>query len=131
MASDSPPAAALRALLNAFEVMDFDTVGRLIADDAQFDFPYGGQAPVKGRAAILDFLRVGMATFLKSMDFTIAAIHPAADPELVFAEYSSTGVMTNDRPYANRYICLLRASGGKITLFREFYNPAAIAAAKA
>ena len=131
MQSNDAPATALKNLLGAFEVLDFDRVSELIAEDTVFEFPYGGYPPLEGRAAILEHLRTGMANFVKSMDFTIQAIHPAADPELVFAEYTSTAVRVDGGPYGNRYICMLRLRGGKIVLFREFYNPVLTAAAKA
>jgi ketosteroid isomerase-like protein len=127
MATNDPRTDALHGLLGAFEVLDFERIGRMVADDAVFEFPYGGHPPLDGRAAILAHLNTNMASFVSAMTFTIQAIYPAEDPELVFAEYTSVGRLTNGGDYANRYIASLRVRDGLIRCFKEFYNPAAIA----
>jgi ketosteroid isomerase-like protein len=128
MSTNDPRTAALHALLGAFEVLDFDRVGRLVAEDAVFEFPYGPHPPIQGREAIVAFLNASMASFVSEMRFTVQAVHPAEDPELAFAEYASVGRLTNGGAYANRYIAVLRVRDGLIQGFKEFYNPAVIAA---
>jgi len=130
MTTSDPRVEALHALLGAFEGLDFDRVGRLVAEDAVFEFPYGAHPPLEGRQAILAHLNTAMASFVAEMKFTIQAIYPAEDPELVFAEYASVGKLTSGGAYGNRYIAALRVRDGLIRHFKEFYNPAAIAAAR-
>jgi uncharacterized protein len=127
METSDPRVEALLGLLGAFEVLDFDRIGAMVAEDAVFEFPYGGHAPVEGRGAIVDFLTSRMASFVSEMKFTLKGIYPAEDPELVFAEYASVGTLTAGGTYGNVYIAMLRLRDGRIRHFKEFYNPAAIA----
>jgi ketosteroid isomerase-like protein len=116
----------MQALLGALERLAFDEIGEMIAEDAIFDFPFrAGAQSTQGRRAIVDDLRVGMGGFLKEMKFEVEALHPCEDPELLAAEYRSRGVTVDGHPYANRYGAFLRVRDGRITLFREFFNPLA------
>jgi ketosteroid isomerase-like protein len=130
MSTDDPRASMLRDLLDALGTLDFERVGRMVATDAVFEFPYGTHPPLRGREAIVAFLNASMAGFVSEMTFTVQAVHPAEDPELAFAEYTSVGRLTNGGAYANRYVAALRVRDGLICEFKEFYNPAAIATSR-
>ena len=56
--------------------------------------------------------------------FRPVAIHDAAGPEAIVAEYDAHGeVTTTGRPFAVRYLWVLRVSGGEITSWRDYRNP--------
>jgi ketosteroid isomerase-like protein len=115
--------SVMRALLGRLEALDFDGIGALLDDEAVFDFPFGRGEATTGRAAIVAYLRQGMGGFLKSIRFTVQTIYPCEDPEVVIAEYTSVGERVAGGAYQNRYVGIVRARGGKILLFREYYNP--------
>jgi len=53
-----------------------------------------------------------------------------SDPELVVVEFRSTGTFeATGLGYANRYALILRARGGRIVLYREYFNPLALVGA--
>jgi ketosteroid isomerase-like protein len=119
-----------RKLLGYFEVGDFDSIEGLLAPDAEFQFPFGADsAPLVGRDRIVEYLRVEMAGFVKSMKFDVEREFECADPAWTIAEYSSVGVLRSGGRYENRYVGLLQARNGKVAIFREYFNPVRIAEA--
>lgn len=127
--TSNEPGAVMCNLLNCFEAFDFDGVDRLLQDGAVFDFPYrSSNQVVAGRTAIVDHLRSGMTAFIKTIKFHIDAQYPSQDGEFVVTEYSSEAERVAGGMYRNRYVCILKAQDGRIVLYREYYNPLALAA---
>jgi len=113
-----------RKLLGYLEVLDFDSIAELLAPDAEIQFPFGADsAPRIGRDRIVDYLRVEMGGFVKSMKYDVEREFECADPAWTIAEYSSVGVLTSGVCYENRYVGLLQARNGKVAIFREYFNP--------
>lgn len=115
----------LREMLEALGNLDFAKVASLLHDEASFETPYGGQS-VHGKGAVLDMLSTAMPSFVRQMNFTLHALYPGADPDLLIAEYESEATLIDGGRYANRYINVLRVKDGKVLLFREYFNPLAI-----
>jgi len=114
---------SFRALLSALGRIALDEIDALISDDAVFEFPFASAAPRSaGREAVLTRLRDGYAKRFKGMNFTIDAIYDVAGEDAVFAEYRSEASLHDGSHYSNQYVGLLRLRGGKIVLFREYYN---------
>lgn len=125
----SDPTTVLKRLLACLEAFDFEGIDALLDEDAVFDFPYrASNQTVSGRAAIVEHLRVGLGGFLKSIRFHIAAIYPSQDGEFVVAEYTSEGERVAGGSYRNRYVTVVQARDGRVLLYREYYNPLALAA---
>lgn len=103
----------------------------MFSEDAVFEFPFspGGGVHVEGKE--------GMAAYLRSIEdgialdeFTLKAKYPMVDGRTTVLEYDSKGHhRITGRPYIQSYVTVLRMSGGRITLFREYFDPLAVMAA--
>lgn len=125
---DAP--ALFHALLDHLGRLDFEGLEALLHPDAVFEFPFRQENPTSvGREAILERLRSGMGQNFVRMDFTIRDVHLCQDPNLVIAEYESVGQLTSGREYRNRYVGLVRVRNGQVEIFREYFNPLAMARA--
>ena len=122
--------ALLRKMLDGLGNLDFGKVGSLLHEGASFETPYAGP-PAHGKQAVLDMLSTAMPAFVTHMDFTVHNLYPGADPDVLISEYESTATLIGGGRYANRYINVMRVKDGKILLFREYFNPVAIAEAQA
>ena len=98
----------------------------MMSDDFVMEFPYarpGMPTRVEGRAAVLAHLvKVGGDV---SVDFASnLVVHETADPEVVILEFEGHGrsVRTGEA-YEQRYISVIRARGGKIVHFKDYWNP--------
>ncbi|WP_440216484.1 nuclear transport factor 2 family protein [Chromobacterium piscinae] len=108
--------------------IDLDATGfaEMMADDGVMEFPYapaGMPARLEGRAAIAAHLeRIGGMIAFDRMG--TAVVHPSTDPNLVVIEFEGfgRGVATGE-PYNQRYISVIRTVGGRITQYRDYWNP--------
>jgi ketosteroid isomerase-like protein len=117
--------------LEGLETKDMARVNGVWADDAVQDMPYsppGHPRRVVGRQALID-LYAGWPHVSGRAEFTDGIVfHPTLDPEIVFVEYKGTvEVVPTGRTYRQSYGGLFHIENGKITLFREYYDPAAFA----
>lgn len=92
--------------------------------DYAIEFPYPvarGHFKVEGRDRVRDYLAAAFQVF--RFELTIEVVHPAADPELVIAEYSGRGrALTTGKPYDNRYVGFWWFRQGAICRTREYYD---------
>lgn len=120
-----------RRWLDALHVLDIDAAVELLADDAVLEIPLappGLADRFEGKPAIAAFLNASQV-FAK-LDFHDVVARETTDPEVVVVEFRSTGTFkATDLDYANRYVLVLRARSGQIVLYREYFNPLALAAA--
>ena len=78
---------------------------------------------VEGREAVLKHLmKVGQDVSVDSASNLV--VHETKDPEVVILEFDGHGrsVRTGE-PYEQRYISVIRARGGKIVHFKDYWNP--------
>ena len=117
----------VRDLLGRLTARQFDSIGELIADDAVFDVPYAAPndtLPAMGRAAFLHMFVDVTANLFNPFELSAVAFYPSEDPTVTIVEYASKGIFSpTGRPYANRYVGIFRFRDGKITLWREYFNP--------
>lgn len=115
--------------LTGLEDKDMDRVNAVWAEDAVQDMPYsppGHPKRVVGRQALIDLYRnwpmvSGRARFTDGIRF-----YPTLDPQIVFVEYrGEVDVIPTSRTYRQTYGGLFQVENGMITLFREYYDPAA------
>jgi len=98
----------------------------MMSDDFVMEFPYarpGMPTRVEGKAAVLTHLvKVGGDVSVDSASNLV--VHETADPEVVILEFDGHGrsVRTGE-PYEQRYISVIRARGGKIVHFKDYWNP--------
>jgi ketosteroid isomerase-like protein len=120
---------AVRDFLTALEEKDMAKFAAVWADDAVQEMPYSpGNFPkrIVGKENLIKHYSAwpansGHATFTKELVF-----YQMMDPESVFVEYHGlVDIIPTGRVYDQRYAGLFHVENGKITLFREYYNPIA------
>jgi uncharacterized protein len=98
----------------------------MMSDDFVMEFPYarpGMPTRVEGRAAVLAHLaKVGEEVSVDSASNLVA--HETTDPEVVILEFDGHGrSLKTGEPYEQRYVSVIRARGGKIVHFKDYWNP--------
>lgn len=135
-AKANPPSYILRQrtkqavleFLQGLEAKDMDKVNNVWAEDAVQDMPYV-PAEFPSRVVGRDALIAQYAAWpevAENPNFTDDLIfHPMADPQMVFAEYrGSVDIVPTGRTYEQVYGGLFHVNrAGKITLFREYFDP--------
>jgi ketosteroid isomerase-like protein len=125
--------AAVLQFLNGLEHKDMDRVDAVWAEDAVQEMPYAPEGLPKrvvGRAALIAHYAAwprnsGRARFTDEIVF-----YPTRDPSIVFAEYHGVcEIVPTGRTYDQRYGGLFHVENGRITLFREYFDPNAFALA--
>ncbi len=98
----------------------------MMSEDFVMEFPYarpGMPTRVEGRTNVLMHLaKVGQDVAVDSASDLV--VHETKDPEVVILEFEGHGrsVRTGE-PYEQRYISVIRARGGKIVHFKDYWNP--------
>lgn len=120
---------AVLDFLTGLETKDMDKVNSLWADDAVQDMPYvpdGWDHQVIGKDALIAHYAgwpdvSGSATFTDSLIF-----YPMQDPQTVYVEFNGeVEVVPTGRSYRQTYGSLFHVENGKITLYREYFDPRA------
>jgi ketosteroid isomerase-like protein len=113
--------------LTGLETKDMARVNGVWAEDAVQEMPYvpaGFPSRVVGREALIRQYAAwptvsGRARFTDGLRF-----YPTLDPSIVFVEYrGSVDVIPTGRRYEQRYGGLFHVQDGRITLFREYFDP--------
>lgn len=117
--------------LEGLEQKDIARVNGVWAEDAVQEMPYAPQGFAQRVAGRDNLIRhyAGWPQASGRAEFTDGIVfYPTKDPEIVAVEYrgSVDGVPTG-RHYAQRYFGLFHVEGGKIRLFREYFDPNAFA----
>lgn len=124
----------LEAVHRAFAAIadgDADAMMKNYTDDVVFEFPFSDPpARIEGRTVMTEYLRGAFSGLRFSLEIT--AIHETTDPDQTVIEMVSSGrILSNDNPYANRYISVYWFRDGAISHVREFLNPTLYAKALA
>lgn len=123
--------ATVLRFLEGLEAKDMDAVNSVWAEDAVQDMPFsppGHPRRVVGRDALIA-LYAGWPEVAGAAEFTDGIVfHPTLDPQSVFVEYRGVvEVIPTGRTYRQTYGGLFHVENGQITLFREYFDPAAFA----
>ena len=109
---------------------DMAAFAALWAEDGVLEFPFaqpGAPRRLDGRAAVQEYLR-GYPDLLDVREMPELVVHRTADPEVVVAEFTVTGVVVpTAKPYEMRYIAVITVRGGEIRHYRDYWSPAAAA----
>jgi uncharacterized protein len=104
--------------------------GDLLADDVVIENPFAPDGPHRwtGRQQFLDSVNPQRAAFPVRFDeCRVTAVHDTTDPETIVVEYELTGTSTRtNRQGTAAFIGVLTARDGRIALWREYQNTAAI-----
>ena len=118
-----------------FQTLVQDNAGwqTLIADNLSWELVYapsiGHPARLSGRDEVLRHVTWFLGA-VENFRFLDLRVFPFADPEAAVAEVKAEGaIRLTGRIYQQEYVVFLRASGGKIAMLREYFDP--VRAAKA
>lgn len=117
--------ALARELLNRVAALDFAKVGEMLADDVKAMMPFSpSPISLSGRENFVRFMEDSVPQFLKWISFEIQTELFDPERQVVVLEYRSEGQLTDGRPYGNQYVGLIGVRDGRVTLWKEYYNPA-------
>ncbi len=98
----------------------------LWSDDAVFEYPFappGYPSEVRGIEAITRHFQ-NFPEFIRFFEFSDVTMHAQMDPERLITEFACRGEMVaTGKPYYQKYIGVLHMTGGKISHYRDYWNP--------
>lgn len=122
--------STVRCAIDAMGELDIAKVFELLADDFVLELPFradGGKRLLEADDARA-FMRAMPELFVE-MPFHDVVVHGQIPSGEVVAEYRSEGVTKAGRPYSNRYVAFFTVRDGRITRWREFFDPNVVATA--
>ena len=98
----------------------------LWADDGVCEFPFaspGRPRLLQGKEQILAYMTAYPSRiFIEGVDKL--RVHPALDPNVVVVEMTIKGrAVKTDKPYNQQYVIVAETRDGKLTHYREYWNP--------
>jgi ketosteroid isomerase-like protein len=98
----------------------------LWADDGVCEFPFaspGRPRLLQGKEQILAYMTAYPSRiFIEGVDKL--RVHPALDPNVVVVEMTIKGrAVETDKPYNQQYVIVAETRDGKLTHYREYWNP--------
>lgn len=112
----------LASLLRA----DIDAWVNLWHEEGVFEFPYsppGYPELVKGKQAIADYM-AGFPEKINIERFDVVELHENAAGDAGVLEFTCIStVLATVRPYNQHYVSILKTKDGKLSLYRDFWNP--------
>lgn len=104
----------------------------LWAEDGRMEFPFapeGRPRQLQGRDAVAAYMR-HYPDHIDLHDFPELRIHQTTDAETIVVEMRGVGrVVRTGAPFDMRYIAVVTIHDGRITSYRDYWNPAALSAA--
>jgi len=120
----------VQSYLYLFSQQSWDEWIDLWADDGVLEFPFapsGRRSRYVGKADILAYMKAvaaRMAGRIKSEGLDYFHMHPMLDPSMFCLEMGIKGrILETDAPYRQKYISIIATRGGKLSLYREYWNP--------
>jgi ketosteroid isomerase-like protein len=104
---------------------EFDAWPELVAEDVAMRFPFappGIPTECRGRAVCLEIIRAFFAG-IERFAWRDVSVHAAREPDLVFVTARSEATLHNGRAYANEYCLVIRLREGRLSEYREYFNP--------
>ena len=98
----------------------------LWADDGVCEFPFaslGRPRLLQGKEQILAYMTAYPSRiFIEGVDKL--RVHPALNPNVVVVEMTIKGrAVETDKPYNQQYVIVAETRDGKLTHYREYWNP--------
>lgn len=111
---------------------DLNGFADLFAEDGTHELPFappGIPKRVTGRENLRAYFAGIAGTPLRHNAFRNMTLYRSIDPEVLIAEYDADGEVTGTgRRYTLRYLQVVRVRDGRITLWRDYWDPLATAA---
>jgi ketosteroid isomerase-like protein len=120
------PAQVLEQRRELLLKQDVDGFVDLFAPDGVIELPFAGPgmpSRLAGQQAISDYSHRMDASPLRIDDLEATALYHTDDPEVVIIELATRGTVTSTgRTFEGTSIQVFRIRGGKIVLFRDYFN---------
>jgi ketosteroid isomerase-like protein len=126
-------AAIQRSLQNymlLFSQQRWDEWIDLWTDDGVLEFPFappGRRSRYVGKPDILAYMKAvaaRMGSRIRSEGLDYFRVHPMRDPATLCLEMAVKGrILETGAPYLQKYISIVEMKGGKLSLYREYWNP--------
>lgn len=116
--------------LRAMGELRMDDLFALIADDLVLELPFraGGFPQTLVGDDARAFMKLVNRLFDR-MDFWEITVHGPTPSGVIAAEYKSNGLTKTGKAYPNVYAAFFEVRDGKVSRWREYYNPDVVAAA--
>ncbi len=116
-----------KEMVTAFGRKEFDLFETYFIADAVFEWPYLPVPDFPPRMVGVHAFRLaterGMADF-DPYRHRVTQFYDMIEPDLLIAEYESDTIYhPTGRPYANKYLGIVRFAGQKIGYWKEYINP--------
>jgi hypothetical protein len=116
----------LQSYLVLFSQQRWDEWIDLWTDDGVLEFPFappGRRSRYLGKPDILAYMKA-VAVRIKSEGLEYFHMHAMLDPAVACVEMGVKGrIVETGAPYLQRYISIVETKGGKVSLYREYWNP--------
>jgi len=121
--------AMLKRVLGHLVDQNADGFLSLMAEDAVMEFPYapsGQPREAAGRAALAPYV-AHVASFITIDSIEERSVHQTTDPAIVVLEFTGQGrAVASGQPYRQNYISVIETGDGRITRYRDYWNPLAL-----
>ncbi|WP_069173956.1 nuclear transport factor 2 family protein [Streptomyces griseus] len=129
MSAPTSPADLYRHSLRLLLDKDMSAWVALWAEDGLMEFPFapdGWPKRLESREAIAAYMR-RYPDHVDLHDFPDVRIHLTDDPETIVVEMRGVGrLVESDHPFEMTYIAVVTVRGGRITSYRDYWNPLAV-----
>lgn len=126
--------AAKDAILRFFKAVaakDATALAQSITDDAVYEIPFsetgstepGGFRRYVGSVEVVDFWMATTANGPKSLGADEVDLSITGDGSRVFIEQRGNMVLSDGRPYRNKYVFRFLIRDGRVSHVREYFNP--------
>lgn len=125
-----PDTDVVRTAIELLGRLEVDAVLELLTDDFVLELPFradGGPRRLEGDDARA-FIRA-MPKLFRELSMTELVVHGRLPSGQVVAEYRSEGVTRSGRAYPNSYVGFFGLRDGRISSWREYFDPNVVAAA--
>ncbi|MFI8188118.1 nuclear transport factor 2 family protein [Streptomyces sp. NPDC085946] len=131
MTTSTAPADVYRHGLRLLLDGDIPAWVDLWDDEGVFEFPFapaGWPERLEGKAAVAAYMRA-YPDHIELHEIPDLTIHQTADPRTIVVEMRAVGRLMRTRaPYDMTYIAVVTVVDGRITRYRDYWNPLALPA---
>ncbi|WP_371674067.1 nuclear transport factor 2 family protein [Streptomyces sp. NBC_00289] len=129
MFAPTSPADLYRHSLRLLLDKDISGWVALWAEDGVMEFPFapdGWPTRLDGREAIAAYMR-HYPDHIDLHDFPALRIHQTTDPQIIVVEMRGVGrLVETDSAFDMTYIAVVTVQEGRITSYRDYWNPLAV-----
>ncbi|MEU4895743.1 nuclear transport factor 2 family protein [Streptomyces sp. NPDC044780] len=129
MSAPTSPADLFRHSLRLLLDKDIDGWVGLWAEDGVMEFPFapdGWPERLAGKEAIAAYMR-HYPDHIDLREFPALRIHQTTDPQTIVVEMRGVGrLVRTDSPFDMTYIAVVTVRDGRVTSYRDYWNPLAV-----